>query len=181
VGPASRLKTLHIDLSGPASHCVSVVPCLHPQQHFHIDAENAFSIRSAISGQRAALPFIRSESVARRTPSASAASLTLKPSSSRISSRMNVPGFCGLIPIFVGAPLISDSPPGRDCRSLPVQDQTLAIIYVRRAAPDLVLVVLRLLPTRAYSGNRRDGGNLLFSHPAQDARGEGSFGRGGGE
>jgi hypothetical protein len=54
----------------------------------------AFSIRSAISADYAALPLMRSERVARRTSSTFAASLTDKPSSSRIPSPMNAPG-CG--------------------------------------------------------------------------------------
>src|SRR5208337_4791418 len=84
---------------------------------------NAFSMRSAISGERAALPFIRSERVARRTPNTSAASLMLKPNSPRISSRMNSPGWGGAMPILLGVLPISGSPPGRGCRFLPASDQ----------------------------------------------------------
>ena len=42
---------LHVDLSGLAAHGVGIVPCLHPQQHFHVHAKR-LSIRSAISGER---------------------------------------------------------------------------------------------------------------------------------
>src|ERR1041385_17361 len=60
----------------------------------------AFSIRSAISGDRDVFSFTRSESVARRTPSTSTPELTLRPCGSRISSRMNAPGCGGFIPTF---------------------------------------------------------------------------------
>src|SRR5205809_6579180 len=61
---------------------------------------NAFSIRSAISGESAALPFNRSDSVARRTLRISAVRATVRPSSLRISSRMKAPGCGGLIRVF---------------------------------------------------------------------------------
>jgi hypothetical protein len=75
---------------------------------------NAFSIRNAISGESEARALTRSDRVARRTPSTSAARATDKPNSFRISSRMNSPGWAGLIPILVISSLISDSPQDRD-------------------------------------------------------------------
>ncbi len=49
----------------------------------------AFSSRNAISGESDALPFSRSDSVARRTPRIRAAFDTLSPNSSTTSARMN--------------------------------------------------------------------------------------------
>src|SRR5271156_2777835 len=68
----------------------------------------AFSIRRAISGYTAALPLTTSDSVARRTPRASAAPLTERPSSPRTSSRMKTPGWACLIRIAVITSVISD-------------------------------------------------------------------------
>src|ERR1700690_3738304 len=56
---------------------------------------NAFSMRKAISGVRAALPRRRSESVARRTFKISAAFDTLRPRASMISVLMKSPGWGG--------------------------------------------------------------------------------------
>ena len=53
---------------------------------------NAFSTRSAISGDNALRQFRRSETVARRTPKISAAFVTVSPNSSTISVRMKSPG-----------------------------------------------------------------------------------------
>ena len=57
----------------------------------------AFSIRSAISGDSAALPFSRSDSVARRTPRIAAAYVTFRPNSSITSKRTNSPGWEGVM------------------------------------------------------------------------------------
>ena len=57
----------------------------------------AFPIRSAISGDSAALSFTRSEIVARRTRRIRAVSATLSPGSSITSNRMNLPGCEGVI------------------------------------------------------------------------------------
>ena len=61
---------------------------------------NAFSTLSAISGDSEALPFRRSDSVARRTPRIRAAAETLNPNSSRASMRMKAPGWGGARPRF---------------------------------------------------------------------------------
>lgn len=53
---------------------------------------NAFSMRSAISGESEALPFSSAESVLLRTPRIAAARETLRPSSSMTSARMKSPG-----------------------------------------------------------------------------------------
>src|SRR5882724_3386008 len=74
----------------------------------------AFSIRKAISGDKAAWQFTRSDSVARRTPKISAARATDRPSSASISSRMNSPGCDGFMPTLVISSLISDSPLNQD-------------------------------------------------------------------
>jgi hypothetical protein len=88
-----------MDVAGALAHGVAVVPGLHPQQ-LSMSTPNAFSMRSAISGDRAAWPFTRSDRVARRTPRISAARATVRPSFSRISSRMSSPGGDGFMPIF---------------------------------------------------------------------------------
>ena len=77
-----------------------------------IDWRNPVRTLSAISGDSEALPFTRSDSVARRTPRIRAAADTLKPSSSRASIRMKVPGCGGVIPISMPPSLIGGSPPG---------------------------------------------------------------------
>src|SRR6266550_1145960 len=82
---------------------------------------NAFSIRSAISGESAALPFNRSDSVARRTLRISAVRATVRSSSLRISSRMKAPGCGGLMPIFTGASSINGNRLDPNCRSRPVK------------------------------------------------------------
>src|SRR5712692_10906615 len=56
---------------------------------------NAFSMRRAISGVNAALPWRRSESVARRTFKISAAFDTLRPRASTISVLIRPPGWGG--------------------------------------------------------------------------------------
>ena len=53
---------------------------------------NAFSMRSAISGESEALPLSSAESLLLRTPRISAVLVTLRPSSSMISARMKSPG-----------------------------------------------------------------------------------------
>ena len=53
---------------------------------------NAFSMRSAISGESEALPFSSAESVLLRTPRIATALVTLRPSSSMTSARMKSPG-----------------------------------------------------------------------------------------
>src|ERR1700722_2994060 len=55
---------------------------------------NAFSSRSAISEDTAALPWATSDNVARRTPRIAAARVMVRPSAKMISSRMTSPG-CG--------------------------------------------------------------------------------------
>ena len=67
------------------------------RSNMSILTSKAFSMRSAISGDNAALPFSRSESVARRTPRISAAFVTFKPSSSMTSVRMKSPGWEGVM------------------------------------------------------------------------------------
>ena len=67
-------------------------------------------MRSAISGDSAALPLTRSDRGARRTPRISAARVTGRCSSCRISSRMNSLGWQGLMPTLVIGSLISGSP-----------------------------------------------------------------------
>src|SRR5208282_4022921 len=61
----------------------------------------AFSKRSAISGETAALPWVTSESVARRMPRISAARVTVRPSASIISSRIVSPGWGGFFMLIV--------------------------------------------------------------------------------
>ena len=56
-----------------------------PQHVVHVGAEG-LSMRNAMSGVSAALPWSRSESVARRTLKISAAFFTLRPSASMIGS-----------------------------------------------------------------------------------------------
>ena len=53
---------------------------------------NAFSMRSAISGESEAFPLSSGESVLLRTPRISAPLVTLSPSSAVISARMKLPG-----------------------------------------------------------------------------------------
>src|ERR1035441_1706255 len=62
----------------------------------------AFSMRSAISGVKAALPRRRSEKVARRTFKTSAAFETLSPSASITSVLMRSPGWGGFFMGIVG-------------------------------------------------------------------------------
>src|SRR5271167_206928 len=117
---------------------------------------NAFSIRNAISADKAALPLMRSDRVARRTSNTFAASLTLKPSSSRISSQMNAPGCGGAIPILAGARLISGSPPGRGCRFRPAGYRRLAANAPRpgTVGPKLVHAPAGRPGHAAYVGRR---------------------------
>ncbi len=70
-----------------------------------------FSTLSAMAGDKEALPFSKSESVARRTPRIRAIAKTLNPKSSRASIRIKVPGCEGVIPISILSLLISGSPP----------------------------------------------------------------------
>src|ERR1700735_1307550 len=65
------------------------------RRRWFMSGPNAFSMRKAISGVRAALPCRRSESVARRTFKISAAFDTLRPSASRISVLIKSPGWDG--------------------------------------------------------------------------------------
>ena len=60
-----------------------------------MDTPNAFSTRSAISGDRWARSLRSVESVARVTPSTSAAPVTDRPNGSMISCRMKLPGWAG--------------------------------------------------------------------------------------
>src|SRR5436305_1785066 len=61
----------------------------------------AFSRRNAISEETAALPWVTSESVARRTPRISAARVMVRLSASIISSRIVSPGWGGFFIVIV--------------------------------------------------------------------------------
>jgi hypothetical protein len=67
---------------------------LHPQS-VSIETPNAFSRRSAISGERAARSFGTAESGAWGTPNTRAALVADNPSGSMISAFMNAPGWTG--------------------------------------------------------------------------------------
>src|ERR1017187_6551280 len=65
------------------------------RRRWSMSGPNAFSMRRAISGVNAALPWSRSESVARRTFRISAASDTLRPRASTTSVLIRSPGWGG--------------------------------------------------------------------------------------
>src|SRR5438105_1372997 len=65
------------------------------RRRWFMSGPNAFSMRRAISGVSAALPWRRSESVARRTFKISAAFDTLRSSASMISVLIRSPGWGG--------------------------------------------------------------------------------------
>src|SRR5277367_3011287 len=65
------------------------------RRRWFMSGPNAFSMRKAISGVRAALPCRRPESVARRTFKISAAFDTVRPSASMISVLIKSPGWGG--------------------------------------------------------------------------------------
>lgn len=79
---------------------------------------NAFSMRSAIYGVSAALPWSKSESVARRTFKISDALDTLRPSASMISVLIKSPGWGGFFMGISGLLVLSGI--GRDRLDLSV-------------------------------------------------------------
>jgi hypothetical protein len=67
----------------------------------------AFSMRSAISPERAALPFSKLDNAGRETPNATAAAVTDRPTGAMISVRMKSPGWGGFIIGMVSSPSVS--------------------------------------------------------------------------
>src|SRR5437870_9928392 len=78
------------------------------RRRWSMSGPNAFSMRRAISGVRAALPCRRSESVARRTFKTSAAFDTLRPRASTISVLIRSPGWGGFFMGIAGLLMIVD-------------------------------------------------------------------------
>src|ERR1022692_2874118 len=79
---------------------------------------NAFSMRRAISGVSAALPWRRSESVARRTFKISAAFDTLRSRASMISVLIRSPGWGGFFMGIAGLLMVVDQVDIAGCASL---------------------------------------------------------------
>src|SRR5438132_6592143 len=78
------------------------------RRRWSMSGPNAFSMRRAISGVRAALPCRRSESVARRTFKISAAFDTLRPRASMISVLIRSPGWGGFFMGIAGLLMVVD-------------------------------------------------------------------------
>src|SRR5579863_4803352 len=78
------------------------------RRRWSMSGPNAFSIRSAISAVSAALPWRRSESVARRTFKISAAFDTLRPRASMTSVLIRSPGWGGFFMGMAGLLMVVD-------------------------------------------------------------------------
>src|ERR1035437_6030618 len=78
------------------------------RRRWFMSGPNAFSMRRAISGVRAALPRRTSESVARRTFKTSAAFDTLRPRASMISVLIRSPGWGGFFMGITGLLMVVD-------------------------------------------------------------------------
>src|SRR2546430_2214753 len=78
------------------------------RRRWFMSGPNAFSMRRAISGVRAALPRRRSESVARRTFKISAAFDTLRPRASMTSVLIRAPGWGGFFIGIAGLLMVVD-------------------------------------------------------------------------
>src|SRR6266853_2931893 len=78
------------------------------RRRWFMSGPNAFSMRKAISGVSVALPWRRSESVARRTLRISAAFDTLSPRASMISVLISSPGWGGFFIGITGLLMVVD-------------------------------------------------------------------------
>jgi hypothetical protein len=94
----SPLKGLDVNSVRTLAGLSDVVGSLHPHKRIHFDAKR-FSIRSAISPERSALPLSKLESAGLETRRTVAAAVTDRPAGSMISVRTKSPGWGGF---FIG-------------------------------------------------------------------------------